>query len=69
MLSAEYSDSKPDMYYIGSDNPASLKCLSDLVCSDNPTLMCYVELVQFSVYLSFFFVFCFIRAFYFILGT
>ena len=50
-------------FYIGSDNPASLTCLSDLADLDNPTLLSFAELVQFSISLSSFFVFCFTRAF------
>ena len=37
--------------------------------SDYPSPLCFAELVQFSVSLSSFFVFCFARAFYFIFGT
>ena len=45
MLSAEYSDSKSDVNSIGSDNPASVECLSDPRASDNPiplNLFCFL---------------------------
>ena len=69
MLSGISSEGLSDPSFMASDHPASLVCLSDLADSDNPTLLSFAELVQFIISLSSFFVFCFARAFYFILGT
>jgi len=68
MLSGTSSEGLSNPSFMASDHPASLVCLSDLADSDNPTLLSFAELVQFNVSLSSFFVFCFARAFYFILG-
>ena len=69
MLSGTSSEGLSDPSFMASDHPASLVCLFDLADSDNPTLLSFAELVQFNVSLSSFFVFCFARVFYFILGT
>ena len=69
MLSGTSSEGLSDPSFMASDHPASLVCLFDLADSDNPTLLSFAELVQFNVSLSYFFVFCFARVFYFILGT
>ena len=69
MLSGTLSEGLSGPSFMASDHPASLMCLSDLADSDNPTLLSFAELVQFSISLSSFFVFCFAKAFYFILGT
>ena len=69
MLSGTSSEGLSDPSFMASDHPVFLVCLSDLADSDNPTPLSFVELVQFSVSLSSFFVFYFARAFYFILGT
>jgi len=68
MLSGTSFEGLSDPSFMASDHPASLVCLSDLADSDNPTLLSFAELIQFSVSLSSFFVFYFARALYFILG-
>ena len=50
-----------------SDLPTTIGC-TDAWASVKPVLLISVELVQFSVSLSSFFVFCLIWPFYFILG-
>ena len=69
MFSGTSSEGLSDPSFMASDHPVSLVCLFDLADSDNPTLLSFAELVQFSISLSSFFVFCFARPFYFILGT
>ena len=68
MLSGTSSEGLSDPSFMASDHPASLVCLSDLADSDNPTLLSFAELVQFSVFLSSFFVFALLVLFTSFLG-